>query len=253
MRMSTLPDSNDKQTSLSTLLKLATADVHAEAESHQFMKRLLGGKGQHAGTERLGITAGVYLAYLFQLKCIYGSLERSLQVAREERSECVAIDFDALHRTCALENDIAFFREERTASNVNAAPYVELSSTRQYSQRLSDLASSKDSALCLVAHAYVRYLGDLFGGQIIARHVCETFDLNVEDRKGLAFYNFSSISSVRSFVKEYKQTLDEIGNCCDERMRSLIAQEAQHAFRLNILLFDDMESQCVASTVNRRT
>lgn len=54
---------------------------------------------------------------------------------------------------------------------------------------IEDLATSTGKAPLLLAHAYVRYLGDLSGGQIIGGRIRRAYKLQSE--KGTAFYSFS--------------------------------------------------------------
>ena len=58
-----------------------------------------------------------------------------------------------------------------------------------YTSRLQHLADREPAAL--LAHAYVRYLGDLSGGQFIKRRIAKAYDL--EDSRGLSFYDFKQL------------------------------------------------------------
>lgn len=65
----------------------------------------------------------------------------------------------------------------------------------EYTKRLDTLASSSspsDQAL-LLAHAYVRYLGDLSGGQVIKRRVAKAYGLDLETSDGIRFYEFKNL------------------------------------------------------------
>ena len=58
--------------------------------------------------------------------------------------------------------------------------------TAKYVARVREVA--KDSPHLLIAHQYTRYLGDLFGGQMMGGMA--TRSLGLEDGEGIAFYNF---------------------------------------------------------------
>ena len=62
-----------------------------------------------------------------------------------------------------------------------------------YTTRINTLAISSDTVETsrLLAHAYVRYLGDLSGGQFIRRKLAKTYGL--EDGQGLTFYEFGKL------------------------------------------------------------
>lgn len=55
---------------------------------------------------------------------------------------------------------------------------------------IHDLSTAPDQAPLLLAHAYVRYLGDLSGGQIIGGRIKRAYSL--KDKDGTAFYDFSA-------------------------------------------------------------
>ena len=62
-----------------------------------------------------------------------------------------------------------------------------------YVSRIRTLSASDASAPLLIAHAYVRYLGDLSGGQVIKRRLMKVYDLP-ETGEGVRFYEFGSAS-----------------------------------------------------------
>lgn len=90
----------------------------------------------------------------------------------------------------------------------NATPAV-----KTYVNALKD-AAEKNPAL-LIAHSYSRYLGDLSGGQILAKrlkkHVLkrDVTDASWDSHRGLEFYNFDHIRSHNQFKNLYRQRLDE--------------------------------------------
>ena len=61
----------------------------------------------------------------------------------------------------------------------------------EYKGRLEHLADS--DPIRLLAHAYVRYLGDLSGGQFIRRRIAKAYEL--EDGAGVSFYEFKQLGS----------------------------------------------------------
>lgn len=62
----------------------------------------------------------------------------------------------------------------------------------EYVSRLNTLAVSPDPAP-LLAHAYVRYLGDLSGGQQIKLRVKKAYSLEEDDGQGISFYEFGKL------------------------------------------------------------
>lgn len=105
----------------------------------------------------------------------------------------------------------------------------------------SDLALKKDQPRpeLLVAHAYVRYLGDLSGGQIMAKRLQKFNGLPVESDQGVAFYKFPNIEDHDQFKGLFRQRLNEME--MDEETRRAIIQEACEVFEKNIDLFQEFD------------
>jgi heme oxygenase len=72
-----------------------------------------------------------------------------------------------------------------------AAPPPPLSA---YTAHLHALSATQPALL--LAHAYVRYLGDLSGGQVLRRRVAKAYALDA-DGAGVEFYAFGSLAGAR--------------------------------------------------------
>jgi heme oxygenase len=64
-----------------------------------------------------------------------------------------------------------------------------------YLNRLNELSASPDLAPRLLAHAYVRYLGDLSGGQIIGARLRKAYNLETLDGRRFYFFDLDGDSS----------------------------------------------------------
>lgn len=65
----------------------------------------------------------------------------------------------------------------------------------EYVERLRYLGrpeATPEEVRLLASHAYVRYLGDLSGGQMMKRKIAKSYEL-YDDGEGLAFYNFRTL------------------------------------------------------------
>jgi heme oxygenase len=64
-----------------------------------------------------------------------------------------------------------------------------------YLDRIHTLAEGDETPSLLLAHAYVRYLGDLSGGQIMKRRIAKAYALDPDDHDaaGVAFYEFRTL------------------------------------------------------------
>ena len=164
-----------------------------------------------------------YVALLENLAELYRALEDELRRNREARA-LNRLDLDALWRVQALESDISVWRRAGDPADTICP------ATREYVARIRGLAPE-----LLVAHAYVRYLGDLSGGQLLRPIVARM--LGADSDQGIAFYVFSGIGDIAHFKDGFRAALDAIREpaLCDQ-----IVAEAQESFRLHARLFTEL-------------
>jgi hypothetical protein len=110
---------------------------------------------------------------------------------------------------------------------------------KQYVERIEYLKGH--SPTLIIAHAYTRYLGDLSGGQILARAASKAYGL--PEGVGTAFYCFDGIGSdpadIKAFKKSYRASLDALRLSAVEA--DAMVSEASNAFLLNILIFEERD------------
>ena len=85
------------------------------------------------------------------------------------------------------------------------------------------------------AHAYVRYLGDLSGGQMLARIVANS--LCLAPNQGVSFYDFGSTENVKRLAQEFRAGLDLLA---DEESAQTVVDEACAAFARHRDLFEQL-------------
>ncbi|AKK07547.1 biliverdin-producing heme oxygenase [Corynebacterium testudinoris] len=203
---------------LSHLLRDATAAAHGYAEKSPFMSRLVAGS----------LTRAAVADYTAQLWFIYRALEEGVR-ANGDGPFLSAVADQRLERVYALEADLVEligpeWREEIVPGPGTAA-FVEL---------LTGLSDTGDD-LALLAHHYVRYLGDLSGGQVIARMLRDRY--GVTDA-GVNFYRFNDIGKIKPYRDGYRSALDGL-ELTDEQSAHLVAA-AQEAFAANGRVFQDL-------------
>lgn len=126
-------------------------------------------------------------------------------------------------------------------------PRPTLSSTRQISKTL-------DSHLVL-AHAYVRYMGDLSGGQHIVKRLSKLFpiyhfdfDIVSDAPQGFRFYSFTSTGKSNSALKDMiRIRLDALD--LSQWDKQLIVDEASQAFLLNGQLLDSLVDEVDSTSI----
>ena len=68
-----------------------------------------------------------------------------------------------------------------------------------YISRIQHLSDDASDPAPLLAHSYVRYLGDLSGGQVIRRRVIKSYNLAEDgDSRGTQFYEFKQLGGTKS-------------------------------------------------------
>jgi len=124
-------------------LKEQTYEKHKEAETQPFIKEIFQKK----------VSKHKYAEYLYQLYLIYHAMEN---IAGPKLGAYEGIP--GLYRSKAIFED---FQELAVPDKT----YTIKESTLKYIQYIMDITEHND----LLAHMYVRYLGDLNGGQIFAK------------------------------------------------------------------------------------
>lgn len=179
-------------------LKELTKQAHADAEQTGFAKLLLSGD----------ITEKQYAQYLLQMLEVYMALE---YCAVEQglldglpdigRTPKIARDFEEL--------------------GFNPRELKVLDSTKKYIKYLIDLSNDPERKNQIMAHLYVRHMGDLYGGQVIKKKVPGSG----------AFYEF----------KNRKNLIDKIR----EKLSDDLGDEANVAFEHAINIMKELDEWCV--------
>jgi len=197
-------------------LRRATRADHAAAESSGLVTALLEGR----------LPREAYAALLAQTHLVYAVLEEAA-AAQAGNPDVEPFLDPALVRLPSLQADLAHLLGASWREAL-----VPLPATQRYLDRLREVA---DWPAGLVAHHYVRYLGDLSGGQVIRRLVARAYDLELD---GVRFYVFEGIARPKPYKDRYRAALDAVPWDAAERERA--AAEASRAFVLNADLFADL-------------
>jgi len=166
---------------------------------------------------------------------------KNLRATRESHHVCKALDYPELRRLDALEEDMAYFYGRQWRSEVTMTP-----ATEAYVRRIEEVAADSNLAYLLVAHQYTRYLGDLFGGQMMG--AMATKSLGLDENKGVAFYNFPKIVDQKAFITMWYGRLNEL-ELSDQEKKSVV-DEANRVFALNTGLLEELEGNAVSSATS---
>lgn len=208
--------------SLAQRLKTETRALHTAAERSRFMGVLLRGQMQR----------DAYCALLRNLHAIYATLEPAL--SRHAAHPVLAPVFaPALFRTRALEHDL------QALDAADAQPPTALQpATLVYAERLREIDAAEPELL--LAHAYVRYLGDLSGGQMLRRIVAR--GTSFDGSGAVAFYEFGDAAETHALTQAFRAGLGSISVA--KASEDAIVAEARSAFELHSRLFDQLAGAC---------
>ncbi|MGO1511379.1 MAG: heme oxygenase (biliverdin-producing) [Actinomycetaceae bacterium] len=196
---------------LSEQLRTATRDEHEHAETRSFVTDLMGG--------RLGREAYVDLAR--QHHAVYTALEAAGRRVAEDPRAAPFVRTELL-REQSLEADL------RTLAGEGWRDLEVLPETRAYVTRLESI----DDAPAYLAHAYTRHLGDLSGGQVIARMLRRHYGMTDAE---LTFYTFADIPKSKPYKDEWRAATDAADLSAPER--EACVAEAKAAFAHNAAVF----------------
>jgi heme oxygenase len=207
---------------LATCLREGTQQSHTLAENTAFMKCFLKGIVEREPFRKL--TADLYY--------VYRTLE--VEMARHRHHPVVSpMLFPELERTPNLESDLHFYYGDNWRDQIA----ISLAG-RNYVARLQEI--SQTNPMLLIAHAYVRYMGDLSGGQSL-RHIARSA-LDLPPDRGTGLHEFDQLPTVadrRQCKQRYRDALNSLP-VRDEHIQAIVA-EANLAFALNRDIFHELE------------
>lgn len=177
-----------------------------------------------------GLRRPEYCVLLRSLREIYRALEDGLRRSATH-PEVAPIVSPALYRQASLEQDLRTLHGDAWLEKLAPA-----STASAYADQLVQLAQERPALL--VAHAYVRYLGDLNGGQSLRRIVAQCLALS--DGVGTAFYEFGDPETVAEHTRRFRAGLDELSRRVDQPS---IVEEAKRAFLLHQSLFEELAAR----------
>lgn len=169
-------------------------------------------------------------------------LEEGLAAKADDRILSLMYNPALLARGSALSSDISFFlgvadddnswKTHETHKHLISSPPPAF---QAYISRLTEIV--QEDSVKLLAHSYIRYLGDLSGGQVMKLNIRKAYGL--VDDQGTRFYNFgemgregetnpapANLGEVKRIKEWFKNGMDvAIGN--DVEMKGSISQSTR--------------------------
>ena len=207
-------------------IKEGTSKSHSAAENTKFVASFLRGV----------LDPEEYRKLLTNFWYVYDTMEQRIQESNDPIVQVLKQWNPILFRTSFLQRDLQYYygpmwREKQIPSEA----------CNKYCYRITEVGN--DDPYLLVSHHYTRYIGDLSGGKIL-RGIAEKA-LTLPEGEGLHFYDFPRIDDAKEFKTNYRSTLDNIG--FTESQQVALIDEANHAFRLNMDLFNEIQGSASTS------
>ena len=204
---------------LALALDDGTRKSHSMAENTQFVTGFFKGISTRSAFSQL--VASLYF--------VYKEMETAFDACEDVNVK--AIDYPELRRLPSLEEDMQYYFGDDWRATVKPT-----AATREYCDAIKAIAAGPQPEL-LIAHQYTRYLGDLFGGQMMGGMARSS--LKLDKSKGTKFYEFDDIKSTKTFIEEMYAKLNTLD--LSEEQKQEIVDEANRVFTLNIGLFNELE------------
>jgi len=193
-------------------MREATQSLHRRAERSGIVCELLAGRATRHG----------YALLLRNLQPAYAALESGLDLHRLTPG-LGHLARPAVYRSAALAADLGALAD---ADRLRDLPL--LAAAKRYALRIEDAARGDGARL--IAHAYVRYLGDLNGGRILRRLVGGSLGLT---SAMLGFYDYGAPDTA-ALESDYRSAIDAAGDSLEST--AAVVAEAVEGFLLNIEL-----------------
>lgn len=203
---------------LAQRLRDGTWALHTTAERAGVMPAMLRG----------ALPAPVFWRMQRNLLLVYEALEAGLQ--QHAADPLIApLQLGTLARSAVLRDDLGALAGPHWSQQLSTCP-----AATAYASRLQALAVRHPPALA--AHAYVRYLGDLAGGQALRRVAQRAYGLT--GPAGTRFFEFGTPDQAAQRGRQLRQALDSLP--LDEPTVQGLVTEAQWAFAQHVQLFEEL-------------
>lgn len=196
-------------------MKEETFEAHELSKDSGFATTLMSGQWSYKA----------FVEWQRALYPIYVALEDIMKSNRKDPSLHI-FDHRKLDRNQKIFNDLAYYGVNPV---LDPSP---LPSVKDYVAKVEDAGSRPQR---IMAYHYTRYMGDMIGGQVIARTLKEKYDMPDE---ALTCYDFSDIGDLYHYRKTYKTLLDLVPWTEEER-RAFI-EETKVAYEINAVLFQEL-------------
>lgn len=196
-------------------MKQETWAEHEASKDSDFAISIMSGKFGYRG----------FIEWQRALYPIYIKLENILKKSRNDPVLHI-FDHRKLDRAERIYSDL---------QKLGTDPILEPSPLKTIGPYVTAIQNASVIPQRLMAYHYTRYMGDMNGGQVIARAMENICGI---DKNALSCYDFSEVGDTYHYRKQYK-TLLELSPWTEEEREAFI-DEAKIAYERNADLFDEL-------------
>lgn len=200
-------------------LRTRTKDIHKATEVTGFNKRLLDGNA----------TKESYGEFLYSLLPVYVAIEKNLDALKDD-ARLAPLVTKELYKSELMKKDIEFILGDKVKE------LKPLESTKAYVNRINEIG--KNNPLGIVAHAYTRFLADLFGGRLFADLIKNHYNI---DEGGINYYKMDGIGEIMPYVMGYHKKLAGLA-LTDAEVEEFI-NEVSNSYVYNIGISTELDAK----------
>lgn len=196
-------------------MKEETLEAHDESKDSGFAVTIMSGEWSPLA----------FVEWQRALYPVYNTLETVLKKNRKDPILSI-FDHRKLDRSERILHDL---------STYNVDPVLDPSPLPCVQDYVACVADTDGSTPRVLAYHYTRYMGDMIGGQVIARSMKEKYGMSEDS---LTCYDFSELGDLHHYRKNYK-ILIELLPWSDEE-REQFVDEIKTAYKINAVLFEQL-------------
>lgn len=198
--------------------------LHYASENTGFIKRIV---------DKTATTEG-YAVYLYNLSLMYKAIEDCIN-ENSDNDTIKNFITPELYRYESMEKDLKFLLQDKLSE------MKPLSSTVAFIGRIEEIKDSNPELI--IAHAYTRFMADLFGGRTFFELFSKEYKIPNE---GLNYYSFPDIKDIRGYAFAYMNKLNMLN--LSEEMQAQFINEVTNSYVYNLSLSNEVEVElCTAN------
>lgn len=203
------------QTPFIDRMKEETLEAHDESKDSGFAVTIMSGEWSPLA----------FVEWQRALFPVYNTLETILKKNRKDPILSI-FDHRKLDRSDRILHDLATY---------DVDPILDPSLLPCVQDYVACVAATDGNTPRILAYHYTRYMGDMIGGQVIARSMKEKYGMSEDS---LTCYDFSEIGDLHHYRKNYK-ILIELLPWSDQEREDFV-DEIKTAYQINAVLFQEL-------------